>query len=411
MTVSRSAAPRRNRLDSVDALRGGVMIVMALDHVRDFIHRGAMMPQSPTDLATTTPILFLTRWVTHICAPVFMFTAGIGAYFYWRGSGPAETGPHRTKAQLSTFLITRGLWLMVLELTVMRLAYNFDVAQSYPVLLLVLWGLGLCMIVLAALVWLPIPVLSAISVATIVLHHLVDGVDARSLGAAAPFWYLTHQVGGFPLAGHVFVTPYPLVPWVAVMALGFCFGRVLELPAEQRQRIMIRLGVGITIAFLLVRAFNRYGDGEPWSWGDSAVYTVLWFLNTTKYPPSLAFLLMTLGPALLLLLYFDRRSFSRSNPLIVFGRVPLFYFVLHFIAAHLAAFALAVVTYGSSAFTFMLQPVPSMGGNANSFPPGFGWELWVAYAIWIAIVLALYPLCRWFASVKERRRDWWVSYF
>jgi uncharacterized membrane protein len=164
------------------------------------------------------------------------------------------------------------------------------------------------------------------------------------------------------------------------------------------------------ISFLLVRAFNRYGDGEPWSWGDSAVYTVLWFLNTTKYPPSLAFLLMTLGPALLLLLYFDRRSFSRSNPLIVFGRVPLFYFVLHFVAAHLAAFALALLTYGSSAFTFMLQPVPSMGGNANSFLPGFGWELWVAYAIWIAIVLVLYPLCRWFASVKERRRDWWMSY-
>ena len=143
------------------------MIVMALDHVRDFIHRGAMS-QSPTDLATTTPILFLTRWVTHICAPVFMFTAGIGAYFYWRGSGSAEAGPRRTKGQLSVFLVTRGLWLMLLELTVMRLAYNFDVAQSYPVLLLVLWGLGLCMIVLAALVWLPIPVLSALSVATIV---------------------------------------------------------------------------------------------------------------------------------------------------------------------------------------------------------------------------------------------------
>ena len=149
---------------------------------------------------------------------------------------------------------------------------------------------------------------------------------------------------------------------------------------------------------------------QPWSWGSSAVYTVLWFLNTTKYPPSLQFLLMTLGPALLLLLYFDRRSFSRSNPLIVFGRVPLFYFVLHFIAAHVAAFALAVLTYGSSAFTFMWQPVPSMGGAAKAFPPDFGWDLWVAYAVWIAIVVALYPLCRWFASVKERGRDWWLSY-
>jgi uncharacterized membrane protein len=410
MTASSSAARRRHRVASVDALRGLIMIVMALDHVRDFIHRGAMS-QSPTDLATTTPILFMTRWVTHICAPVFMFTAGIGAYFYWQGTNPADGGHHRTRSQLSRFLVTRGLWLMLLEITVMRLAYNFDVAQSYPVLLLVLWGLGLCMVVLAALVWLPIPLLSALGVATIVLHHLADGIDARRLGWAGPLWYLVHQVGGFPFAGHVFITPYPLVPWVAVMALGFCFGRVLQLPADRRHHIMLRLGIVVTIAFLVVRLINRYGDGEPWSWGSSALYTVLWFLNTTKYPPSLQFLLMTLGPALILLAYFDRQSLSRSNPLIVFGRVPLFYFVLHFIAAHTAALALAVLTYGSPAFTFMWQPVPSMGGNANSFPPGFGWDLWVAYAVWIAIVVSLYPLCRWFASVKERRREWWLSYF
>jgi uncharacterized membrane protein len=313
--------------------------------------------------------------------------------------------------QLSTFLVTRGLWLIVLEVTVMRLAYNFDLAQSYPVLLLVLWGLGLSMIALAALVWLPVPLLSALSVATIVLHHLGDGFDARRLGWAAPLGFVVHQVGGFPLAGHVFITPYPLVPWVAVMALGFCFGRVLELPSDQRQRIILRLGIGVTMAFLVVRSVNRYGDGEPWSWGASAVYTVLWFLNTTKYPPSLQFLLMTLGPALILLWYFDRRPFSRTNPLIVFGRVPLFYFVLHFLAAHIAAVMLAVFTYGSSAFTFMWGPVPSMGGDARKFPPSFGWDLWVAYAVWIAIVVALYPLCRWFAGVKERRRDWWLSYF
>ena len=395
---------------SVDALRGFVMIVMALDHVRDFIHRGAMSGRSPTDLSSATPILFMTRWVTHICAPAFMFTAGIGAYFYWKGSNPAEAGHHRTKAQLSAFLVTRGLWLIVLEITVMRLAYNFNLDQSYPFLLLILWGLGLCMIVLALLVWLPIPLLAAVSVATIVLHHLADGIDARRLGWAAPLGYVLHQVGGFPFAGHLFITPYPLIPWVAVMALGFCLGPILELPSEQRQRIMFRLGIGVVIAFLVVRLVNRYGDGEPWSWGDSALYTVLWFLNTTKYPPSLQFLLMTLGPALILLSSFDRRSFSRTNPLIVFGRVPLFYFVLHFVAAHVASFVLAVVTYGPSAVTFMRQPVPSMGGNANSFPPNFGWDLWVAYAVWVAIVVALYPACRWFASLKERKRAWWLSY-
>ncbi len=365
------------------------MIVMALDHVRDFIHRGAMS-QSPTDLAVTTPLLFMTRWVTHLCAPVFMFTAGIGAYFYRRNG--------RTRAQLSMFLVTRGLWLVVLEITVMRLAYNFSLSQEYPFFLLVLWGLGLCMIALAVLIWLPIPLLAVISVATIVLHHLVGGGP------------ILHQVGAIPWAGHLLIAPYPLIPWVAVMALGFCFGPVLEMPPARRRGVLFRLGVATTIAFLLVRGLNVYGDPSRWAWQSTAAYTVLSFLNTTKYAPSLAFLLMTLGPALIVLSAFDRMTFSRTNPLIVFGRVPLFYFVLHFIAAHAAAFALAVVTYGTAAFSFMWQPVPSMGGPAQSFPSNFGWDLWVAYAVWIAIVAGLYPLCRWFAGVKERRRDWWLSY-
>ncbi len=400
MNEAASAGRRRARLDSVDALRGTVMIVMALDHVRDFIHRGAMS-QSPTDLATTTPVLFLTRWITHICAPVFMFTAGIGAYFYLQG---------RTRRQLSVFLVTRGLWLMLLEVTVMRVAYNFDLAQSYPFFLLVLWGLGLCMIVLAGLIWLPIPVLAILSSATIVLHHLIDPIRAQQFGAAAPLWNLFHQVGAFPLAGYVFITPYPLVPWVAVMALGFCSGPVLQLPADRRQRVLFRLGILSVAAFLIVRGLNVYGDPLRWAWQPTALYTVLSFLNATKYPPSLSFLLMTLGPALVMLAAFDRRTFRKANPLIVFGRVPLFYFVLHFIAAHAASFALALMTYGTSAFTFMRQPVPSMGGPPASFPPDFGWDLWVAYVVWLAIVVALYPVCRWFASVKARRRDWWLSY-
>ena len=379
----------KERLQSVDALRGLVMIIMALDHVRDFVHRGAMS-QSPTDLATTTPVLFMTRWITHICAPVFMFTAGIGAYFYWRNG--------RTKPQLSWFLVTRGLWLIVLELTVMRLAYNFDVAQTYPFFLLVLWGLGLCMIVLAALIWLPIPVIAALSIATIVLHHLAGGGP------------ILHRVGAIPLAGYVFIAPYPLIPWIGVMALGYCFGPVLEWPPARRQRFLWRAGLAAVFAFLIVRALNGYGDPARWAWQATATNTVLSFLNTTKYPPSLAFVLMTIGPALILLSRFDRVAFSRSNPLIVFGRVPLFYFVLHFYAAHIAAVILAVMTYGTAAFSFMWQPVPSMGGPVAAFPPDFGWELWVAYAVWIAIVAKLYFVCRWFASVKERRRDWWLSY-
>jgi uncharacterized membrane protein len=392
---------RRDRLLSVDALRGAVMIVMALDHVRDFVHRAAMS-QSPTNLVVTTPALFMTRWVTHFCAPVFMLTAGIGAYFWWQNG--------RTRWQLSQFLVTRGLWLMLLEVTVMRLAYNFDVSASYPVFLLVLWGLGLCMIGLAALVWLPLPVLATVSVATIALHHLADGVQAAQFGAWAPLWNLVHQVGAFRLIGRTFITPYPLIPWLGVMALGFCIAPILAKPADERRRSLFIIGAVMVDVFLVLRTFNLYGERFHWAPQSSPSLSVLSFLNLSKYPPSLMFLLMTLGPALIALAWLDRRPFSRSNPLIVFGRVPLFYFVLHFFAAHVAAFALALVTYGSSAWTFMRQPVPSMGGPAASFPPGFGWDLWVAYAVWIAIVIALYPLCRWFAALKERTRSWWLSY-
>ena len=390
------------RIGSVDALRGLVMIIMALDHVRDFLHRAAMS-SSPTDLRITTPVLFMTRWVTHLCAPVFMLTAGLGAYFYWWAGG-------RTKRQLSWFLVTRGLWLIVLELTVMQLAYNFSFALSYPVFLLVFWVLGACMMLLAALVWLPLPLLLALSVATIVLHHVFDGVTARSFGSWSPAWNLLHEVGAFPFAGRIFIAAYSLVPWVAVMALGFCFGPLFRKSGEARRRAFIGIGAGLTIAFVIARALNVYGDPAPWSAQPSAPMTVMSFLNTTKYPPSLAFLLMTLGPALLILGVFEKLSFARSNPLIVFGRVPLFYFVLHFYAAHAAAVALAAAVHGSGAWRFMLQPVPSMGGPPNAFPPNFGYDLWVTYVMWIVIVAALYPLCAWFARLKDRRRDWWLSY-
>lgn len=395
-------AAMKGRLASVDALRGIVMIVMALDHVRDFIHRGAMF-QSPTDLATTTPLLFMTRWVTHFCAPVFMLTAGLGAHFYLRHG-------ERTKGQLSRFLVTRGLWLVVLELTLMQFAYNFSLSTSLPIFLLVLWVLGACMIVLAGLIWMPIRWLAVLSAATIVLHHLLDGIRAQLFGGFAPVWTLLHQVGAFPFAGRIVIAPYTLIPWFAVMALGYCLGSIFSLEPGPRRRLLFRIGIAMTIAFLVVRAFNTYGDPVRWTWQPSATFTLLSFLNTTKYPPSLAFILMTLGPAVILLSILDRLSFSRANPVIVFGRVPLFYFVLHFVAAHLAAVLLAVITYGSSALTFMRQPVPSMGGPAKLFPPDFGHDLWVAYAVWVAIVVALYPLCRWFAALKERNRSWWLSY-
>lgn len=402
MTVSVPDASRRGRLASIDALRGGIMIIMALDHVRDFIHRGAMSG-SPTDLKTTTAGVFLTRWVTHFCAPVFMFTAGLGAYFYLRNG-------QRTKGELSRFLLTRGLWLMFLEVTVMQLAYTFNPANSNPLFVLILWILGVCMIVLAGLIWIPISWLTVISVATILLHNTLDGIRAQTFGSFAPVWTLLHQVGVFPIAGRIVILPYALIPWFAVMALGFCCGPLFDMPPQQRRRLLSRIGVAASIAFVVLRAVNVYGDPSRWASQPTALFTALSFMNVTKTPPSLLFLLMTLGPAMIALSLLDRASLSRSNPLIVFGRTPLFYFVLHFFLAHLAAMLLAVARYGSGALSFFWLPVPSMSGPAQSFPPDFGYDLWVAYAVWMTIVVLLYPLCRWFAGVKERSRSPWLSY-
>ena len=395
-------SPPSHRLSAIDALRGFVMVVMALDHVRDFIHRGAMTA-SPTDLSTTTTALFLTRWVTHICAPVFLFTAGLGAYL-WASQG------RRRRLQLSWFLLTRGVWFVLLELTVMRLAYNFTFAGEYPVFLIVLWVLGLCLIGLSALVWLPVPLLAAISIATIVLHHLLDPIQASQFGAFRWAWLLLHQVGVFSVAGVTAIVAYPFVPWIAVMALGYCFGPIMEQDAARRTRALTASGLAALAGFVLLRAINAYGDPQPWATQPSALFTALSFLNTTKYPPSLMFLSMTLGPAFLLLAWFDRRQIHATHPLAVFGRVPLFYFVLHFYLAHAAAVLLAFVTYGAAAWSFVFHPLPSMGGPRALFPADFGYPLWAAYVVWAVVVLVSYPACQWFATFKARHRTWWIGY-
>jgi uncharacterized membrane protein len=396
------AVARPPRLTSVDALRGAIMVIMALDHTRDFLHIGAMA-FSPEDLTRTTPILFFTRWITHFCAPVFMFTAGLGAFFRLQRPGT-------TKADVSRFLWTRGLWLVIVELTIMRLAMNFTFDPRFPVILLVLTALGLSMIALAVLVHVPTRVLAIASLVVVALHNLLDGLPPATFGAWAPIWNLLHQPGVFVLGGLPIFVAYPLVPWVAVMALGFCAGSLFLQRPEERQRQLLRWGIGLTLAFVAIRAINIYGDPVPWSSQPSAVMTLVSFFRVTKYPPSLDFLLMTLGPALVILSYLDRRGVASANPLVVIGRVPLFYYVLHFWLLHLLTVALAWLRYGSASFAYFFSPVPSMGGAREVFPSDFGYPLWVAYAAWISIVLVMYPLCRWFAAVKARRHDWWVGY-
>jgi uncharacterized membrane protein len=396
-TGSRSAA----RFTAVDALRGAVMIIMALDHTRDFVHAGAMA-FSPEDLTRTTPILFLTRWITHICAPSFMLLAGTGAYLRLTRRG--------SKRDLSTFLLTRGLWLIVIELTIMRLAMNFTFSFQYPVIVLVLCALGLSMIALAGLIHLPFGALVVASVMLMGLHNLLDGIDAARFGDYAGVWRLLHQQGVVILAGVPFVVAYPVLPWIGVMAGGFCLGRVLMLEPVSRRRVLTALGLGMIVLFLVVRVINGYGDPSPWSHQKSALFSLLSFIRTTKYPPSLDFLLMTLGPALLILAWFDRLSFGERNPLVVIGRVPFFYYVVHFWLIHVVVSAMSLVRYGSAALAFLFMPLPSMGGSRQSFPADFGYPLWVVYVVWAGVVIGLYPLCRRVAEFKARTRAPWASY-
>jgi len=403
MATSAISAPSSlaPRLQSVDAIRGAVMMLMAIDHIRDYVARSAMQ-FLPTDLTRTTVAIFLTRWITHFCAPTFIFTAGLGA-FLWMHRG------HHSKRELSRFLVTRGAWLILLEITLMRTIMFFQFSfYTNPVLLIILWAIGLSMIALAALIHLPFRIQVGISVAIIALHNLLDPISSERFGRAAWLWDILHQRGVLSFMGVNFVTAYPVLPWIGVMSFGYCLGTVFLWDAARRQRFLVRLGLGLTAAFIVLRAINIYGDPVPWSHQASASFTVLSFLNTTKYPPSLDFLLMTLGPAIVIMAWLDRLRFSFTNPLIVFGRVPFFYYIAHLLAAHLIAVAINFVRYGHA--PFLLLPPPSMGSPGKLFPPDYGFPLWTVYAVWIAVLLLLYPACLWFARLKQRHHGWWLSY-
>ncbi|MDQ3803197.1 MAG: heparan-alpha-glucosaminide N-acetyltransferase domain-containing protein [Acidobacteriota bacterium] len=389
-----------DRLDSVDLLRGLVMVIMALDHVRFFLHRDVPAGVDPLDLSGTTPALFFTRWVTHFCAPVFVFLAGTGAFLY------ASRG--KTKGETARFLLARGLWLILLEFTAVRFGwtFNLDFSLNFAV---VLWALGCSMIALAALVYLPARAVALVGVLMIAGHNSFDGVRPESFGAHAWLWKVLHTNGAInPFPGYTFVVNYPLVPWVGVMAAGYGLGALLLRGRGERRRLLFRLGAALTAAFVVARAVNVYGDPRPWAAQGDWVSTALSFLNCEKYPPSLLFLLMTLGPSLVALAWFDRDPGALARPLVVFGRVPLFYYLLHFPLIHLVALALSYARYGEAPWLFTGPPWSP--GLMRAFPKGYGYGLGVVYAAWVAVVLMLYPLCRWFAGVKRRRRDAWLSY-
>jgi len=377
------------------------MMLMAIDHIRDYVARSAQQ-FLPTDLTRTTPAIFLTRWITHFCAPVFILTAGLGAYF-WMTRG------HHAKSELSRLLISRGLWLIVLEVTILRLVLLSQVSfTANPVLLMILWAIGLSMVALAGLIYLPRRALIAVSIAIIALHNLLDPVSAQRFGRAAWIWDILHQQNAFTVHGITFATAYPVLPWVGVMAAGYSLGLVFEWDARRRRRFLVGVGLAATAAFVILRAANVYGDPARWSHQASPAFTLLSFLNTTKYPPSLDFLLMTLGPALVAMAWLERFHFRFTNPLIVFGRVPFFYYGAHLFVAHVIAIGMNFVRYGAK--SFVLIAPPSMGSPSDLFPADYGFPLWTVYAVWVVVLLLLYPACLWFARLKQRRHDWWLTY-
>lgn len=389
------------RITAVDALRGLVMIVMALDHTREFLHADAMH-FSAEDLARTTPLLFLTRWVTHVCAPVFFVTAGMAAALRLARGG--------SKAALSSYLVTRGLWLIAVELVVMRLGMNFTFDLRYPVFLIILSALGWSMIVLAGLIHLPARVVGLVGIAIIAGHNTLDGVPVSAFGPLAWVWHVLHQPGLITMGPIAAIAGYPVLPWIGVMALGFWAAGIYTWTPERRVRALQTAGLALLAGFVVLRAWNGYGDPAPWSPQASPVMTVVSFFKTTKYPPSLVFVLMTLGPAALLLAWLERARLDERHPFVVFGRVPFAYYVAHFWVLHLVAASAAFLRYGSAAWSFFWHPLPSMGGAREMFPADLGYPLWQVYVAWLLLVAALYPACRWLATVKARRRAWWLSY-
>lgn len=381
----------RARLESVDVVRGVIMVIMALDHTRDFF---GIPGQNPTNIATTTAALFFTRWITHFCAPVFFLLTGTGAFLSLKKKSTSE---------LSHFLWTRGVWLIVLELTIVRcFAYQFNVDYRVT-MLLVLWALGWSMISLAALVRLPLAVIATIGVALIVSHNLLDGVRS-----ANPLWSILHSPG-FVLntPEHILFVSYPLIPWIGVTALGFVLGQVYLWECERRRAFLWQLGAALGSAFVLLRGINIYGDPVQWSVQKTTVLTIVSFFNVNKYPPSLLFLLMTLGPALMFLALVDRKTPSLLKPALKIGKVPLFYFVLHFVLIHAIAVAVTYAQHGTAHWMF---ESPDLGNYPFTPPPGWGFALPIVYLVWASVVVMMYPLCAWFAGVKRRSGGWWVSY-
>jgi len=389
------------RIDSIDLLRGLVMIIMALDHTRDFFHQPAFT-DDPLNFATTTPVLFLTRWITHFCAPVFVFLAGTSAFFQHQ---------RKTTRDLSRFLISRGLWLVFIEVVVINFAVTFD--PSYTVIgLQTIWAIGISMVILGLMVWLPFSAILTIGLLLVFGHNALD-VYEKQFPANHQYsmvYSLLHRPGFYPLgSGRSLLIMYPVMSWAGLMMLGYCFGKLFLLyEGVQRRKVLTWLGASMVLFFIALRATNWYGNPEPWTQQKTAIFTLLSFLDTHKYPPSLLYMCMTIGPAILFVAWYGTAKSRLTNAVTVYGRVPFFYYVLHFLLIHILS-TLAFFSRGHS-FADGIYHDNTPVAPFNFTVPGEGYSLAVVYLVWLLVVASLYPLCKWFSRYKQTHKQWWLSY-
>lgn len=393
-----SPAVKPTRLESIDLLRGVVMIIMALDHVRHFFHTEAFLYE-PTDLARTTVLLFFTRWITHFCAPVFVFLAGISAYLY---------GTRKTRRELSYYLFTRGFWMVFTELFIISLGQTFN--PSYPLFnLQVIWAIGISMIVLSVIIYMKRPFILATAILFVAAHNLLDNLHVKAGGLGGFFWSVLHVPDRFHFGRYIIFVQYPVIPWIGIMAIGYYLGSLFSTyyqPGKRRKELLL-LGFSAIALFCLLRIFNIYGDAALWSTQKNAAFSLLSFLNVTKYPPSLLYSLITLGPAMIFLALAEKPLNSVSKKIIVFGRVPFFYYVVHIFLIHLLALAGAVLsgyTWSDMILSDKVNRVPAL--------KGYGFNLLTVYLVWIGLIIILYPCCKWYERYKRTHQSsrWWLSY-
>jgi uncharacterized membrane protein len=375
------------------------MIIMALDHVRDYLYSGSFY-YDPLDLTKTSGILFFTRWITHFCAPIFMLLAGTSA---------SLIGQKKTKKELSVFLIKRGLWLIFLEMFVVNLGWNFNI--TFPMFFFItIWALGLSMIILAALIHLPKKLILGLSVVIILGHNLLDGVHVQGSSLEAFGWSLLHDQQFFTWHKEILLVGYPIVPLMAVMSLGYCLGDWFSAgyDAGKRQRNLLIAGSSFIVVFIVLRYTNLYGDPVKWTTQKDAFFTFLSFIKVNKYPPSLLYVLLTVGSAFLFLSFTEKLKGGIVNVVSVYGRVPMFYYLIHIYVIHLVAIIASAFTPGQDwKIWFLKQPI-----WFTTNLKGYGFSLPVAYLIWIAIVIAMYPLCKRYDAYKQtnNKGKWWLSY-